>query len=77
MPSINIDTFVSVDVEDFLDDCTEKEIEEVIEWLRNNNYEFEQPKKGKDIDEDLIKLLECFSLTNEEEELIKQIANKY
>lgn len=31
MPSINIDTFVSVDVEDFLDDCTEKEIEEVIE----------------------------------------------
>jgi hypothetical protein len=42
MPSIlvNVDTEIDVDVEvkDFLDDCDTSEIDEVIDWLKDNKH---------------------------------------
>lgn len=42
MPNIlvNVDTEIDVDVEvnDFLEDCDNSEIEEIVNWLQNNGY---------------------------------------
>jgi hypothetical protein len=42
MPSIlvNVDTEIDVDVEvnDFLEDCSDYEIEEIISWLKDKDY---------------------------------------
>lgn len=42
MPSIlvNVDTEIDVDVEvnDFLEDCDNSEIEEIVDWLQNNGH---------------------------------------
>ena len=76
MPSIEINEFVNVDVDDFLNDCTTSEIDDVLEWLKENDHYISQ-SNTKDVDEDLIKLLNCLSLTNEDDAIIKQIANKY
>ena len=76
MPSININEYVNVDVDDFLNDCTTSEIEDVLEWLKDNDH-YVSSSNAKDVDDDLIKLVNCLSLTNEDEEIIKSIANKY
>lgn len=78
MPEIevNVDQFidVDVDVEDFLDACDESEIEEVIEWLAENDYKL---NINDDTNKDLIKLMNVISLTVEDEILLNNIANKY
>jgi hypothetical protein len=78
MPEIevNVDQFIDVDVnvEDFLDACDESEIEEVIEWLAENDYKL---NLGNDTNKDLIKLINIISLTVEDEILLNNIANKY
>lgn len=73
---VNVDQFidVDVDVQDFLDACSESEIEEVIYWLSENDYKLDM---YDDANEDLVKLISVISLTTEDEILIKQIANKY
>lgn len=42
MPSIlvNVDTEIDVDVEvnDFLEDCDDSEIDEIVDWLQNNGH---------------------------------------
>lgn len=42
MPNIlvNVDTEIDVDVEvnDFLEDCDNSEIEEIVDWLQNNGH---------------------------------------
>lgn len=78
MPEINVDVDVDVDVVDFLDECSTSEIEEVMEWLEENDYSIQRSlNTEKDIDEDLIKLINCISITTEDEELIKEIASRY
>jgi len=78
MPEINVDVDVDVDVVDFLDECSTSEIEEVMEWLDENDYSIQRSLNiEKDIDEDLIKLINCVSITTEDEELIKEIASRY
>jgi hypothetical protein len=78
MPEINVDVDVDVDVVDFLDECSTSEIEEVMEWLDENDYSIQRSLNiEKDIDEDLIKLINCISITTEDEELIKEIASRY
>jgi len=78
MPEIevNVDQYIDVDVnvEDFLDACDESEIEEVIEWLAENDYKL---NINDDTNKDLIKLINVISLTVEDEILLNNIANKY
>ena len=73
---VNVDQFidVDVDVEDFLDACSESEIEDVIEWLNENDYNI---TVNDDTNKDLIKLMNVISLTIEDEILLNNIANKY
>jgi len=73
---VNVDQFidVDVDVEDFLDACSESEIEDVIEWLNENDYNI---TVNDDTNKDLIKLMNVISLTVEDEILLNNIANKY
>jgi hypothetical protein len=88
MPTIseytsNIDISIDVDVEEFLDDCSKREIEEVIQWLVDFDW-----IKPTQVEEGNVMDIEWFNtvsklhtlrqrLTVEEEELIKSIVNKY
>ena len=78
MPEIevNVDQYIDVDVnvEDFLDACSESEIEEVIEWLSEHDTCL---NINDDTNKDLIKLINVISLTVEDEILLNNIANKY
>lgn len=41
MPNItayNIDVDINIDVDEFLDECSDKEINKVIKWLSENDY---------------------------------------
>ena len=38
MPKVNVYIDVDVDIEDFLDECTTSEIEEIMDWLKENDY---------------------------------------
>ena len=73
---VNVDQFIDVDidVEDFLDACSESEIEDIIEWLNENDYNI---TVNDDTNKDLIKLMNVISLTVEDEILLNNIANKY
>ncbi len=75
--NVDVDVDVDVEVDEFLDECSSAEIKEVLEWLKDNDYTVELPDKSKAIDEQLLKLINCFSLTHGDEEVIKQIAAKY
>jgi hypothetical protein len=88
MPTIseytsNIDISIDVDVEEFLDDCSKREIEEVIQCLVDFDW-----IKPTQVEEGNVMDIEWFNtvsklhtlrqrLTVEEEELIKSIVNKY
>lgn len=80
---VNVDQSidVDVDVEDFLDACSESEIEDVIEWLNENDYNITvndyNITVNDDTNKDLIKLMNVISLTVEDEILLNNIANKY
>ena len=36
--TVDIEEYVDVDIESILDDCSEKEIEKVIKWLKEGEY---------------------------------------
>jgi hypothetical protein len=84
MARVYIDTDVEVDVDDFLEECSEREIEEVIKWLNYNDYLRassinERSKNLMDIEWDkTIEKLHSnrIQLTPSEEEFIKTIANR-
>jgi hypothetical protein len=89
MPSITqynveADVEIDVDVDDFLNDCSSREIKEVIDWLRDNDeLSIESvPERSKNLmdlewDKSINKLsLNRTQLTVAEEEFIKSIANR-
>ena len=80
------DVQVDIEVEDFLDECDEWDIQKVIEYLKNNEYlgkSYYLPPQNKNIlDEEWEDTLNTLStlrhkLTTEEEETIKKISKKY
>lgn len=88
MPSLNVDIsdYVDIDVDEFLDRCDSSEIEEVIEYLQENNHlignqrVLDGQRNLFDIEweETLSKLASARTrLTNEEEEIIKNIAKRF
>jgi hypothetical protein len=80
-----VDVDIDINVDDFLEECTSREIDGVIDWLIDNNH-INEPQKTVDTnlsfdEEHLHKNLDkirdsYYLLSEEEEELIKQIANK-
>ena len=84
MARVYIDTDVDIDVDDFLEECSEYEIEEVIKWLNHNDYLShsainERSKNLMDLEWDkAIDKLHSnrIQLTPSEEEFIKTISNR-
>lgn len=90
MPSItqydvSVDVDVDVEVGDFVGSCNKREIKELIEILEEDGY---LPKKGETVGEDNLLDIEYKNaldklytrriyLTLEEEEFIKQLANRF
>jgi hypothetical protein len=80
-----VDVEVDVDIDEFLDECNNREIDEIINWLIDNNH-INESQKTVDINlsfdeeqlhKNLYKIRDSYYLlSEEEEELIKQIANK-
>lgn len=87
MPEFNKQVYVDIDVSvsDFLDECSSFEIQEVVEWLRENGDLDEFviiPKDSNPQDEifneGLKNLIDNrYLLSTEEEELIMNIAKKH
>ena len=78
--------YIDVDVIDVLDDCNDWEINRVIDWLRDNDFltdltteKIENPNLMEIEWEQTINKLYSLRqrLTQEEEQIIKQITNKY
>jgi hypothetical protein len=80
----NVEVNVDIDVDDFLNKCSSREIGEVIEWLKDNGELpvesiLEREKNLMDLEWDKIILklqLNRIQLTLSEEELIKSIVNR-
>lgn len=74
--SVNIEVDVDIDVDDFLEGCTNYELDEVIDWLRES-YTSQYGLDHEDIVKTLLKISNsAIQLTTEEEEIIKSIANR-
>ena len=89
MPSFNeyVDVDIDIDVDEFLEACSTSDIEDIIEYLIDNDFVDKKSYKNESTshtsyDKDEIeKCLEkikdnYYILSNEDEEIIKQIANK-
>ena len=88
MPSVfQSGDFIDVDVYDFLSSCDNSDINDVIEYLKDNDYineddlleEIETPRSytSEKFEESLLKLRgHSTSLSTEEEEFIINLANK-
>ena len=84
---IEVDVDVDVDVNEFLWDCSEEEIEDVIEWLKDNDYlEDNTLVVGETTDNMLDKIYKealnklsdkRINLSLEEEQFLINLANKY
>lgn len=82
---IEVDVDVDVDVDEFLEECDNEEINQVIEWLTENDYlvNLKPTTSGMSIDEGefqeaLHKLSENkISLSKEEENIILNIAKRF
>ena len=80
MASINVE----IDVYDFMDDCNKSEINEVIEWLEENEGLYSHRLENEEllfshmiISEALVKIgNNILRLTVEEDELIQKLANR-
>ena len=85
MYGVEVDVDVDIDVDEFLDNCTKKEIEEVVDWLKDNDYlknpvVVQQADNILDISfkETLNKLQDRrIYLTLEEEQFLINLANKF
>lgn len=76
---------LDIEVDEFLDDCSSSEIQEVIQWLKDSDYlpdnvetpESEQSFQDKEFDEALMNLVgNRFKLSVDDEQTIMRIANK-
>jgi hypothetical protein len=83
MPYIYTEVEVDIDVEDFLDSCSRREKEELIKKLKEGDLWEETASENLSVmelewNETLTKLANArLRLTNEEEEIIKKIANRF
>jgi len=74
--SVNIKVDVDIDVDDFLEGCTNYELDEVINWL-TERYTSQYGLDHENIVKTLLKISNsAIQLTTEEEEIIKSIANR-
>lgn len=79
------DVDIDVDVDEFLDACTEKEVEEVIGWLKDNDFPFDKnldPTKMSGVESlyeaALDKLRGKWNrLSKEEEDFILKLGSKF
>jgi predicted lipase len=89
MPSFNeyVDVDIDIDVSEFLSKCNLTDIDDIIEWLIDNDHIDEKSSKNpqtnhpsydKDEMEELLDKIKdsYYLLSVEDEETIKQIANK-
>lgn len=82
MAYIYADVEVSIDVDDFLDACSKKEKEQLIKSLKQSAlWSSTQSENVSVLDSEWNEVIEKLTksrlqLTNEEEEIIKKIANK-
>jgi hypothetical protein len=76
---------IDVDVDEFLDECSTSEIEEVIDWLRDSGYltpldeaiDGPQSFQDEDFNNALLKLVgNRYKLSVEDEQTIMAIANR-
>jgi hypothetical protein len=76
---------LDIDIEDVLNDCSSWEIDQVIEWLKDNDYlenKYITPDDNDNILDIEFKITldkirdKRLNITLEDEEIIKQIANK-
>ena len=74
---------LDIEVDDFLDDCSSREIKEVIEWLKESDYlpqsmatsEDQQSFQDEDFDGALMNLVgKRFKLNTEDEQTIMNIS---
>ena len=83
MPYIYTEVEVDIDVVDFLDSCSRREKEELIKALKEGDLWEDTVSENASImelewNETLTKLSNArLQLTNEEEEIIKKIANRF
>jgi hypothetical protein len=88
MPRFEYDGNIDIDVNDFLDDCTDSEITEVIEYLIDNDFISKndvsianaETKSINDLilDEAISKIMENkIQLTDEEEQLIINLSKRF
>lgn len=84
MPYINVSTYVDIDeevsVEDFLSQCSDRDIEEVVEWLQDYGHLPGAPETlpEREFDSAIQVLQESrLRLTQQEEETIIAMARKY
>lgn len=87
MPNFDIQTDIDIDIEEFVDACNEREIDELIDYLVECEYipptmlrEVISSKtfSEKDFEEKLSKIANNrFLLSDEEFELIEKIANRF
>jgi hypothetical protein len=76
---------LDIEVDDFLDDCSSSEIQEVIQWLKDSDYlpqnvatsEAEQSFQDAEFDGALMNLVgKRFKLTTEQEQLIINLSKQ-
>jgi len=89
MPRFSSFADMNVSVDDFLNECTFREIDEVIEWLKDNDYIQDHDNLLNDDDESKSALQELFeenlgkikksylTISKEDFETINRIAKKY
>lgn len=80
------DVQIDIEVEDFLEECDEKDIQKIIEYLKDEGYLNERyyipPPNKNFLDEEWENVINTLNesrhkLTIEEEETIKKIVKKY
>jgi hypothetical protein len=90
MPYFNYDGDISVDPDDYIDNCSEDEIEELIQYLVNKKHLPPSIIEGKYISTQTQSVLEeefgktmskivsnRLQLTNEEDEILRKIASRF
>ena len=82
MPEFNQDAEISISVDEFLENCNDREIKEAIEWINDshtiNKYSGISGSISEEIFESALNKMHrnSFRLTREDEETIIKIANK-
>lgn len=85
MPQIEINVDTYVDVTEILEECSESEIKEVLEWLEDSGYLLEGKKVDTNANYDEVKFAQSVNklshlylqLKPEEWAIIKSIIDKY